>query len=78
MENKFRWIKNDIDISGFYHKLPKDVIETMQEAEQADLNNDEGMFICICEGLECQAKLYVPDVISTKEWDLLCQKYWGE
>lgn len=78
MKNKFRWIKNDIDISSFYHKLPKDVIETMQEAEQADLNDDEGTFICICEGLECQAKLYVPDVISTKEWDLLCQKYWVE
>lgn len=78
MENQFRWIKNNIDISSFYHKLPKDVIETMQEAEQADLNDDEGTFICICEGLECQAKLYVPDVISTKEWDLLCQKYWVE
>lgn len=73
-----RWIKDNIDISDFYDRLPKAVKETISEAEEADKNDDEGTFICICEGLECQAKLFVPDVISTKEWELLCEKYWVE
>lgn len=75
---RHRWIKDNVDISAFYERLPKIIKETIAEAEEADRNNDEGTFICICEGLECQAKLFVPDVISVKEWDLLCYKYWVE
>ena len=75
MSEKFRWIKADIDISDFYDKLPKIIKQTISEAEQADRDDDLGTYVCLCDDLECRTKLYVPDRISEKEWDLLCEKY---
>ena len=39
MADKFRWIANDIDISGFYDRLGSGVKELIAEAEQADKND---------------------------------------
>lgn len=75
MEEKFRWIKNDIDISGFYDKLPGIIKEIIHEAEETDRNDDLGNYVCLCDDLECRSKLFIPDRISEKEWDLLCEKY---
>ncbi len=45
---RHRWIKGNIDISAFYDRLFRAVKETIAEAEEADQNDDEGTFICIC------------------------------
>lgn len=75
MEKQFQWINNDIDISGFYDKLQPAVHDMIKKAEIADKTDDEGLFLCMSEGIECWTKLLVPDVISMDEWDMICLKY---
>lgn len=76
MADTFQWIANDIDISSFYDRLGRGVKELIAEAEQADRDDCNPAYCEICDSIEVQAKLLVPDVISRKEWDLLCEKYY--
>lgn len=76
MKQQFHWIDNDIDISSFYDRLTSVVKTLIAEAEQADIDQQDIAFYEICDNIEIQAKLLVPDVISYKEWDMLCEKYY--
>ena len=71
----FQWIDNDIDISTFYEKLPSHIKQMIAEAEEADRNNQDAIYDTICDDLEIHTKLLIPDVISSKEWDIICCKY---
>lgn len=73
---KFRWIDNDIDISDIQDKFTKPLQNLIKEAEQADREKDEGTFECACDGIEMFSKMLVPDVISKKQWEKVCEKYW--
>lgn len=72
---KFRWIR-DIDISSFYDKLPKPLKEVIAEAEEADRNGALGALYEIQDNIENFSKMLVPDVITNKEWEMLCLKYY--
>lgn len=76
MERKFRWIDESIDISHVYDKFSKVLQNLIKDAEQADLDCDEVLYERICENIEVQAKLHIPDVISRDEWLRICDKYW--
>ncbi|MDE5557360.1 MAG: hypothetical protein K2J32_06650 [Ruminococcus sp.] len=39
---QFRWIRNDIDISSIYNRLPASLKEVIAEAEEADRNGRIG------------------------------------
>lgn len=73
---KFRWIRNDIDISSIYDRLPNSLKEVIAEAEEADRNGWIGALYEIQDNIENFSKMLVPDVISYKEWDMLCLKYY--
>ncbi len=75
-KENFRWIRSDIDISSFYDRLTDVVKELIAEAEEADRNDEEMVLYELQDSIENQAKLLVPDVISHKEWDMLCEKYY--
>lgn len=72
---KFRWIDDNIDISAFYDKLPKMIKQTISEAEQYDRDNCEPEYYNMCDDIEIKTKMLIPDVISHKEWELICAKY---
>ena len=76
MKKENNWIDKEIDISTFYDKLSDSVKELIIEAEEAEKNDMDMAFYEICDSIEIQSKLLVPDVISFKEWDLLCSKYY--
>lgn len=76
MPEKFRWIANDIDISSFYDKLSEDVKELIEEAQEADLNDNMGYYCSTCDSIEAYSKLLVPKTITVEEWELLCKKYY--
>ena len=76
MKKENNWIDKEIDISTFYDKLSDSVKELIVEAEEAEKNDMDMAFYEICDNIEIQSKLLVPDVISFKEWDLLCSKYY--
>lgn len=76
MIEQSEWIRRDIDISSFYDKLSKIVKTLIAEAKEAEKNRQDFAFYEICDNIEIQAKLLVPDVISHKEWELLCEKYY--
>ena len=75
IEEKFRWIDNDIDISNIYPKLPKGIKKMITEMEDADRQNDWIIYDTVCDDFEIHTKLLIPDVLSDKEWNLLCNKY---
>lgn len=75
MKKQFRWINEDIDISGFYHKLDDFIKELIKDAEEADKNDNYPVYYEMCDNIDVQAKLYVPDVLSEKEWNMLCYRY---
>lgn len=76
MSEEFRYLDNDIDISDFYDKLPKHLKALIAEAEQLDREGKEGELLAICEGIEVQGKLCVPDCITKEQWERLCDKYY--
>ena len=76
MDGRFQFLDNNIDISDFYGKLAPELKELIAEAEKLDREGNEGELLGICEGIECIAKLYVPDRLSYEEWDRLCAKYY--
>ena len=78
MKKENNWIDKEIDISTFYDKLSDSVKELIVEAEEAEKNDMYMAFYEICDNIEIQSKLLVPDVISFKEWDLLCSKYYPQ
>ncbi|MCD7741488.1 MAG: hypothetical protein LUI06_04725 [Ruminococcus sp.] len=76
MSEEFRWIDNSIDISSFYDRLSPIVKGLIKEAEKADRANMDVVYEDTCDDIEIQAKLLVPDVISFKEWHMICDKYY--
>ena len=75
-KSKFRWIDESIDISSFYDKLPRHHREFIAEIEQADLDDDWYNYATLCDDFESHTKLLLlDDVITDKEWDMLCSKY---
>ena len=76
MSEEFRYLNNDIDISDFYDKLPRGLKALIAEAEQLDRDDNEGALLAVCEGIEIQGKLCVPDGITKEQWERLCDKYY--
>ena len=72
---KFRWIR-DIDISSFYDKLPSLLKEAIAKAEEADRKGELCALYELQDNIEILAKPIVPDVITNKEWEMLCLKYY--
>ena len=71
----FRWIAGEKDDTKIRSKLPAEVNEMIEEAIEADINNDPGTFMNATEAIENAGKMLVPKVLSVKEWELLCYKY---
>ena len=74
MKKENNWIDKEIDISTFYDKLSDSVNTPAPSTGTAQ----DMAFYEICDNIEIQSKLLVPDVISFKEWDLLCSKYYPQ
>lgn len=74
-KNNYRWIAEEIDISDILPRLPKHVLECIRNIEKADLDNNMPAFYQLCDNLEIYTKLLIPDIITVKEWDMICEKY---
>lgn len=72
----FNYLSNDIDISDFYHKLPRELKELITKAEELDKQKNDAELYGVCEGIECIGKMLVPMVITYEQWERLCQKYY--
>lgn len=73
--NGFRYIANDIDVSDLICKLPSYVKEMIIQMEQADREDNFPVYAQVCDDFEIYTKLLIPDVLTTREWDLFCAKY---
>ena len=71
---KFRWINESIEID---FSLPKSTQLLIKKLEELDIAEDYSYFNW-AEALDFEAKeLVVLGKLSTKQWDLLCEKYDG-
>lgn len=73
--SNYHYINDKIDISSFYDRLSHTVKTLIKEAEEQDKEELEYAYLDTCDAIEVHCKLLVPDVITKKEWELLCQKY---
>ena len=73
---KFQWIDNDTDVSEILKKCPKHIHKMIEEMEQADLEDNVGVFYAVSDDFEVATKmLMLDDIISKKDWETLCYKY---
>ncbi len=72
---KFRWIDESIDISDIYPRLPKHMKDMIAEIEQADIDDNLGIYSTGIDDLEAHTKLLIPDIITDKEWEMICNRY---
>ena len=70
---KYRWINEDITLN---FPLPTVLKNSIQEAEEADINDCIGEYNAIVDAIDILCKEYVAEHIFTHEqWDLVVQKY---
>lgn len=71
--SKYHWINDSIKID---FDVPRLVANTMQEAEEADLNNEIGEYYGIADVLDVICKeCYVNGLLTKKQWDTITERY---
>lgn len=69
----FNWINDDIKIDFSVSEL---LSNTMAEAEEADLNGNNGEYMVLSDMLDVYAKnAYSCGKITKEQWDRICQRY---
>lgn len=71
--SKFRWVNDDVKIDFPVSKLMKN---TMEEAEQYDLEKNTSEYNAVSEMIELFGKEgYVTGMYTKEQWDKLCERY---
>ncbi len=73
--SNYRWIANEIDVTDIIPKLPSYILEMIGEIEEADRVDNLPVYYQVCDDFEIYTKMLVPDVLTMKEWHMLCSKY---
>ena len=57
-------------------KLPKYMLNLMQDTEEYDLANDYGSYVNYADTIDVQSKiLYTEGYLSKKQWDTMVRRY---
>lgn len=75
MRKEFNYLNEEVNISDIYDKLPKSIKELIAEAEQHDLEDKLGSLVCDCDDIEIRTKILIPNILTKKEWERICQRY---
>ena len=71
--SKFRWVNDEIKIDFPVSKAMKN---TMEEAEQYDLENNISEYNAVQDMIELMGKEgYVTGIYTKEQWDRLCKRY---
>ena len=69
----FNWVNDNIKID---FPISKVLANTMKEAEEADLNGDNGEYMCLSDMIDvCAKAAYTCGKLTKEQWDKLCERY---
>lgn len=69
----FNWVNDNIKID---FPISNGMKNTMEEAEQFDLDNNMGEYAAIADFLDLMGKeAFVNKLITKEQWDKICERY---